>query len=95
MSAKEPIRAVQVSVTGRVQGVWFRDWTRQEANRYGLSGWVRNEPDRSVSAVLEGSPEKVEILLRALWSGPDMAEVREVEARDIPAEGHSGFRILH
>jgi acylphosphatase len=95
MSANEPIRAVKVSVTGCVQGVWFRDWTRHEANRYGLSGWVRNEPDRSVSAVLEGPPEKVEILLRALWSGPDLAEVRDVAARDIPAEGHSVFRILH
>jgi len=45
--------------------------------------------------VLEGPPEKVEILLRALWSGPDLAEVRDVAARDIPAEGHSVFRILH
>ncbi|HRO12854.1 MAG TPA: acylphosphatase, partial [Amaricoccus sp.] len=46
--------ALRVRVTGRVQGVWYRGWTEDEATRRGLRGWVRNEPDGSVAAVLAG-----------------------------------------
>ncbi|MFP8875609.1 MAG: acylphosphatase, partial [Myxococcota bacterium] len=50
-------------IRGRVQGVWYRGSTQQEAQRVGVTGWVRNRPDGSVEAALEGPREAVEALL--------------------------------
>ncbi len=57
------LRRVRVIVEGRVQGVWFRDTTREEALRLGVAGWVRNLPDGRVEAVFEGPPTAVAALL--------------------------------
>ena len=54
-------RTVRVQITGRVQGVGFRAWTRSRSRAFGLAGWVRNEPDGSVSALIQGETEKVRI----------------------------------
>ena len=74
-------------VTGRVQGVGFRHFTRREAQRLGLVGWVRNEDDGSVQLVAEGSREQLEQLLEALHRGPTSASVSEVEAGWTSANG--------
>jgi acylphosphatase len=80
-----------VIVTGRVQGVGFRWGTLEEAERLGLSGSVRNEPDGSVRVEVEGdrSGELIEWLRR----GPPFARVESVELRDIPETGESGFKV--
>ena len=83
-----------VVVTGRVQGVWFRDSMRREAERLGLAGWVRNLPDGNVEAAFEGPAEAVERLTDWCYHGPPGARVTSVVPRDEPAEGLSGFRIL-
>lgn len=70
--------ALLVNITGRVQGVAFRAWTRSEAEARGLVGWVRNEPDGSVSALIEGAPEAVATMLEAFEQGPAMARVCNV-----------------
>jgi len=75
-------RCVRVTISGRVQGVWYRAWTREEARDLGLDGWVRNRTDGSVEAVLEGMPGEVEAMLRLLWSGPPLARVDEVVVQD-------------
>ena len=62
--------ARQVRVTGRVQGVYFRGWTQSEARRLGLGGWVRNDYDGSVAALIAGPPEAVEEMLRLMHRGP-------------------------
>ena len=62
--------AMIVNVTGRVQGVGFRAWTKSEAEARGLSGWVRNEPDGSVSALIEGPGAQVATMLKALEKRP-------------------------
>ncbi|WP_297977688.1 acylphosphatase, partial [uncultured Amaricoccus sp.] len=62
--------ALRVRVTGRVQGVWYRGWTEDEATRRGLRGWVRNEPDGSVAAVLAGPREAVAAMVAAMRRGP-------------------------
>lgn len=67
-----------VRVTGRVQGVWFRGWTKAEADRRGLTGWVRNEPDGSVVACIRGPESEVAGMLAALWQGPPSARVDSV-----------------
>lgn len=83
-----------VVVTGRVQGVGFRDSMRREAERLGLAGWVRNLPDGNVEAAFEGSAEAVERLTDWCYHGPPGARVMSVVPRDEPPEGLSGFRIL-
>ena len=82
-------RVVKVHVSGRVQGVWFRAWTRQEADRLGLAGWVRNEADGTVSALIAGPEREVAEMLSLLWQGPpaarvDNVRVEEAEATNLP-----------
>lgn len=74
------VKSMMVSVTGRVQGVGFREWTRREATRRGVVGWVRNEVDGSVSALVEGTPEAVDAMLDAMKSGPIAARVDRLSA---------------
>jgi acylphosphatase len=75
-------------VTGRVQGVGFRWWSRRQAETLGLVGWVMNGDDeRSVELVAEGRPDALDELERRLRAGPDSARVEQVDARRSPASG--------
>jgi acylphosphatase len=69
---------VRVRITGRVQGVWYRGWTVNQARRLGLSGWVRNRRDGSVEAVFSGSERMVRTMIALCRQGPPAALVREV-----------------
>ena len=69
---------LRAAVTGRVQGVSFRYYTRREANILGLTGWIRNEYDGSVLVVAEGSKHQLEKLLTYLHKGPPSAIVDHV-----------------
>jgi acylphosphatase len=73
--------ALHVWVEGLVQGVFFRDTTRQEAERLGLSGWVRNLPDGRVEALFVGPREACERALGFVRVGPPRAAVTRVESR--------------
>ena len=77
-SSKGQLRA-HVIVHGRVQGVWFRASTKDEADRLGVTGWVRNLPDGSVEAVFEGDKKKVEEVVGWCHRGPSGANVSNVE----------------
>lgn len=88
----KPIR-VHVFVSGRVQGVWFRDSTWQEATRLGVCGWVRNLPDGRVEAIYEGPHGSVEELLAWTNRGPSRADVMSVEVHDEEPRGEKGFRV--
>ena len=83
----------RVVVHGRVQGVFFRDSTRQRAQSEGIAGWVANQPDGTVEAVLEGDADAVERLVRFMREGPRGAEVERVEVDDEAPEGLSGFQV--
>ncbi len=85
---------VKASVTGRVQGVWFRAWTKGEAERLGLRGWVRNETDGSVCALIGGPEAAVQEMIAVLHHGPELARVDRVvtEAASDPLPGT--FTIL-
>jgi acylphosphatase len=78
-------------ITGRVQGVWFRESMRQEALRLGATGWVRNTPDGRVEAVICGEQPILEKLLKWSEKGPPMAEVASVDTASVPEEPLSGF----
>jgi acylphosphatase len=91
MSEREIRRRVKVH--GRVQGVFFRDSTRERARAHGVAGWARNMPDGSVEAVLEGEPDAVERVVRFLQTGPPHAEVENVDVLEEDPEGLSGFAV--
>jgi acylphosphatase len=85
----------RIYVSGRVQGVYFRRHSMDEALRLGLKGWVRNLPDRRVEAVAEGEEEKVEAFIGWCRGGPPLAIVRGVEvSMERPTEEFETFRIL-
>ncbi|MEQ6903759.1 acylphosphatase [Nocardioides sp. YIM 152588] len=86
-------RAVEIRVTGEVQGVAFRGYAAREAVRLELVGWVRNELDGSVLAHVEGPPEAVEGMIAWCRHGSPSAHVRGVEVRDVPPSGAAEFRV--
>ena len=85
--------AVQVRVSGRVQGVAFRWEARHAAQSFGVSGWVRNEPDGSVVAHVEGEPDAVNDMVVWLRAGPPAARVTNVAVRDAAPTGADSFEI--
>ena len=81
-------------ISGRVQGVGFRYFAQATAAREGISGWVKNLPDRCVEVIAEGEAEAVERLERALRHGPPGARVEDVEVEDrMPTGRHTGFSV--
>jgi acylphosphatase len=80
-------------VSGQVQGVGFRYWTRGEAQRLGVNGWVRNRSDGTVEAEVEGEAAAVSELIDALGRGPAGAAVSHLEVEELPLAGEPGFRI--
>lgn len=82
-----------VRAHGRVQGVFFRDSVRREAERRGVAGWARNCTDGSAEAVFEGSAEAVEAMVAFVRGGPGHAEVSDVEVVDQSPEGLAGFGV--
>ncbi|WP_431322858.1 acylphosphatase [Rhizobium sp. YTU87027] len=90
----EGSKAVLVRISGRVQGVSFRVWTRARAEEFGLAGWVRNEDDGSVTALIAGPQTAVSAMLKEFWKGPPGASVVTVETEAASlAKPPSGFRI--
>ena len=88
----EPVRR-RVVVRGHVQGVFFRESTRREAERRGVAGWVSNRRDGAVEAVFEGAAADVEAVVAFCSSGPRGASVKDVSVSEEPPEGLSGFEI--
>ena len=85
--------ARHVRVTGLVQGVFFRAWTREEAEKAGVTGWVRNSPDGSVEAHPEGEEGAVNRLIDLIGDGPPSARVANVRVRDAEVEGATAFEV--
>ena len=83
----------RVIVHGLVQGVFFRDSTRRQAQQQGVSGWVANRPDGAVEAVFEGETDAVERLVAFSRKGPRGAQVESVEVTEEEPEGLSGFAV--
>jgi len=88
--------ARQIRVTGRVQGVGYRDALRREALRLGVSGWVRNRRDGSVEALLQGDGARLDALVAWARRGPPLAAVERVEDAGPPEDAErvqAGFDI--
>lgn len=80
-------------VSGRVQGVWYRASTRQQAEQLGLSGHALNLPDGRVEVVACGSEVAVDALAAWLWRGPELASVTDVAGEELSLRRISGFSI--
>jgi acylphosphatase len=85
--------AVQVRVSGRVQGVAFRWEAQHAAEKLGVTGWVRNEPDGSVTAHVEGEPDAVNDVVVWRRTGPPAARVSNAAVRDAAPTGATSFEI--
>jgi acylphosphatase len=87
------LRRVHVVVRGSVQAVGFRATARSRARSLEIAGWVQNSGDGSVEAELEGSPDRVELLLAWLRYGPRGARVDSVDVETLESTGEQGFSI--
>ena len=89
------LRAVEIRITGKVQGVFFRASCAEYARHLGVRGWVRNEPDGSVRAHIEGGWTSVEEMLAWCREGPPAARGRDVHVSEVDAVGGTSFEVAH
>lgn len=87
--------AMDLTVTGRVQGVSFRAYAEREAARLGVAGWVRNEPDGSVAVHVEGDRDALDQFVQWAHDGPSLARVERVDARPADDTGATDFRVRY
>ena len=88
------MKSMQVIVSGKVQGVFFRDSTRRKAQELGLSGYAKNLPDGNVEVVAEGPEEKISELISFIKNNPGHSKVKEVKINHKELEKFSGFEIM-
>lgn len=88
-----PASCFHVYVSGRVQGVGYRDWTRTQADELGVLGWVRNTDDGRVEAVVCGEVAAVATLLERMKRGPRLAQVESVNAEASAPDSYEGFEV--
>jgi acylphosphatase len=88
------MQAYHAIISGRVQGVFFRDSLRQEATKLGLVGWVRNLASGQVECMIAGGSESTAVIQAWLKHGPQEAEVTKVEGKWVASEAWDDFRIV-
>jgi acylphosphatase len=94
MSGAGDVQRVHLWISGRVQGVFFRSSTREQARTRGLTGWVRNAPDGRVEAEVQGPPTAVRQLVTECHEGPPGAAVTTVDVEEIAVvPGEEGFQV--
>jgi acylphosphatase len=86
-------KTLHLVIHGRVQGVFFRDSMRREAESLSVSGWVRNRSDGTVEAEVQGEPQAVDEMVRWVHHGPQRAQVERVDVRAV-AGNYSGFEVI-
>ncbi|MCR9099904.1 MAG: acylphosphatase [bacterium] len=88
------MRQVKLRITGKVQGVFYRASTREKAQQLGIKGWVKNEPDGTVSAVGQGPGASLQQWIDWCREGPSEARVESVEVKDQPIADFQQFEII-
>lgn len=83
--------ATHLIIHGHVQGVFYRDWTVETARSLGLAGWVRNLPDGTVEAHLEGERGAIERMIAAMHDGPPRAAPTQIDRREVEPQGYDSF----
>lgn len=88
------IKTVHVYIRGKVQGVWFRATTKEQAEKHGVSGWVRNMNDGRVEALFEGKSENVDAMVDWCQRGSPLSNVKNVKVQELSnSVGCSDFKI--
>jgi acylphosphatase len=85
------VKARRVVISGKVQGVWYRAWTQDEAVKRGLEGWVRNLSTGQVEALFAGPATSIEAMIEACRKGPPLARVSGIESFDAEEPDKKGF----
>jgi len=88
-----PLQTLHLVISGRVQGVFFRNSMQREAQYLAVSGWVRNRSDGTVEAVVQGEPAAVDAIVRWARRGPELAHVERVEIGSVDGD-FTGFEII-
>lgn len=78
-------------ILGRVQGVFYRNWTVETARSLGLTGWVRNRMDGSVEVLVQGGADAIDHFMALAQDGPPAARVTQIEPTDMPVEALAKF----
>lgn len=89
------VQGVQLIIHGHVQGVFFRDSVRREAQRRGVHGWAANRSDGSVEVVLEGPAPQLQEVIAFCRRGPRGARVDDVQVDERVPQALSGFEVLY
>jgi acylphosphatase len=87
--------ARHVRISGRVQGVFFRAWTREQADRLDVYGWIQNCPDGSVEGHVEGPEDRVAQFIHLLRRGPSGARVDDLHVEEVEPKNHDWFAVRH
>lgn len=93
MERKEQMVRYMIKVSGRVQGVFYRASTKETADKLGIKGWIRNEPDGSVLIEAEGTPQQMDAFVMWCRQGPQFAHVKQVNQEEKPVQGFQDFSI--
>lgn len=89
-------RRISIIVKGLVQGVYFRYFTREEAMKIGISGWVRNLSNGDVEIEAQGTEDNLELFLKQVRKGPQLSRVDSIDVNDLPlSENENGFAIRY
>tara|TARA_B100000315_G_scaffold89481_1_gene82210 strand:+ start:53 stop:334 length:282 start_codon:yes stop_codon:yes gene_type:complete len=89
-----PEKTVRIVIQGRVQGVWYRGWTIQQAQRLNIRGWVRNRRDGAVEALFSGPAVEVDEMISACRQGPPAADVAGLSEHPCAPPEAEGFHAL-
>ncbi len=91
------MKKIKISVKGKVQGVFFRSETNKKANKLGLNGWVKNEPDGTVTIMAAGDESQLKELIKWCAQNPGHSDVSNIEVTDLPGTEtvHPGFSIKY
>lgn len=89
------MNSIKFKVSGLVQGVFFRKYTREKALELGLSGWVRNMPNGSVEGLAQGEAEALDTFVDWLWTGSPQSSVALVEKEKVQVPAEKGFEIRY
>lgn len=88
-------KAVRMYISGTVQGIFFRQFVKENAERYNISGFVRNLEDGRIEVFAEGDLENVEKIIELCKKGPKHSQIRNVEIKEEKFQGLKEFKILH
>lgn len=89
------MKTIRAKVSGTVQGVFYRKFVKEEADKLGLKGHVRNMEDGNVEIIAEGPQDSVDNLIRLCKQGPRHSQVKNIEVIDLNHQGFDDFKILH